>query len=47
MIGLNLLHVSVTFCGHLQEGVFRRMYYKDNEANVQLKNIKFYICESQ
>jgi hypothetical protein len=26
---VNLLHVSVTICGRLQGGVFRRLYYKD------------------
>jgi hypothetical protein len=28
-VSANLLHVSVTFCGHLQGGVFRSIYYKD------------------
>jgi len=36
IIVVNILHVSVTFCGHLQTGVFRRIYYKDNQANAQL-----------
>ena len=43
--GLNLLHVSVTFCDHLQRGVWRGIYYKDIKTNVQIRNIKFEICD--
>jgi len=28
------LYVSVRFCGHLQEGVFRKVCYKDNQTDV-------------
>ena len=31
IIVINVLQVSVTFCGLLQGGVFRRMYYRDNQ----------------
>jgi len=42
MIVVTLLHVSVTFCGHIQDGgVFRRIYYKDKQTNVELQNINF------
>ena len=37
MIIVNLPHVSVTFCGNLEGGVFfQRICYKDNQVNVQL-----------
>jgi hypothetical protein len=29
------LHVSVTFCDHLQGGVLRRIYYKDIKTSVK------------
>ena len=32
------LHVSVTYCGHLQVGVFQRIYYKEHQN--QFANIK-------
>ena len=41
------LHVSVTFCGHLQGCVLRRVYYKDNQTNVQILNTKFKVSDSQ
>jgi len=31
---INLLHVSVTFCDHLQAGGLRRIYNKDIETSV-------------
>jgi hypothetical protein len=31
-----LLGVSATFCGHLQEGALRRIYYKDIKSSVQI-----------
>jgi len=27
---ISLLHVSATRCGHLQGGVYRRIYYKEH-----------------
>jgi hypothetical protein len=37
---VNLLHASVTFCGHLHEGVFTKdVHYKHNQTDVQMQNI--------
>ena len=42
IIVVNLLYVSLTFCDHLQAGVFfRNICYKDKQANEQIENIKF------
>jgi len=27
---VGLLHVSTTYCGHLQGGIYRRIYYKEH-----------------
>ena len=35
------LHVSAKFSGHLQEGIIRRISYKDVKINVLIYNIKF------
>ena len=36
-----VLHVSVTFRGHLEVVLSRRVYYKDSQISVQTYNIKF------
>jgi hypothetical protein len=36
LIVMNLLRVSVAFYGHLQGGILGRVYYKDNQSNVQM-----------
>ena len=36
LIIVNLLHVSVTFCGIFREVFLRRMYYEDNKTNEQI-----------
>jgi len=33
---VNLLRVSATFCGHLQRGALRRIYYKDIKPSVYM-----------
>ena len=35
------LHVSVTFCGLLQGGNLRRLYYRDAQANVKYIILSF------
>ena len=49
---VNILHVSATFCGHLQGCVVRRIYYNDFKTNEKTKyfiflfiniNIKYFI----
>ena len=35
---VRLLHVSATYCGHLQGVVFRRMYKRNIKANLQISS---------
>jgi len=44
-IVVNLLHVSVTFCGHLQGNVFMKNILQ-RQPN-QCKNIKYYVLNMQ
>jgi hypothetical protein len=35
------VHVSVRFCGHIQEGIFRKkQHYKDNQTDVLIWKVK-------
>ena len=38
---VKLIHVSVTFCDHLQGSVLRRMYYKDITPMYEYKTLSF------
>jgi hypothetical protein len=36
----SLLHVSATYCGHLQGGVlWRKYYYIEGQSNLQISNV--------
>jgi len=41
-IVVNLLHVSVTVCGHLQWGAAQRIYYTDSQINVYIVMVMKY-----
>jgi len=41
IIIVNFLHVSVTFCGCLQEGVISKDILKRQPNHVKIQNIKF------
>ena len=40
---LSLLHVSATYCGHLQGIVLWRIYYVISQNNLQIINFDFYV----
>ena len=35
----SLLHVSATYCGHLQGGVPWRVYYTERQMDIQIQNV--------
>jgi len=41
IIVVNFVHVSATFCGNLQEGVFTKGILQRQRKHVQIQNIKF------
>jgi len=47
IIVVNLVHVSVTLCGHLQGRVFTEYIYYKDETNVHIQNTKFKVSDSQ
>ena len=38
---LSFVLVSATCCGHFQEGVFQRIYYRENQN--RFKNVNYYV----